>query len=647
MSVAPAPAGLPAVARSASIMPVQCSSLVTPTPSSASSLVEGGSDSDVGNTSAMTAAALHSASLLPGGVVPGAAAAVSMATAALSGVGGIGAGGTIPIAALGGGVDPASQAASAAAAMAAHSHAPHHPIPEFLYQLTKMLTDNNREIIEWRGARIHVHHPQRLADEVLHKYFRHSKYASFQRQLNYFGFRKIAGKGKMAPCSYVNDAATEDMRSLLFIKRKTNGSAARKQQQERAAAAVTGTLPPVAAAAAASSASSNALMAQGGILSGMKRKLDHQQPDLATLAAAGGLHPVLAAHQHAQLAAFHQAKRQQFAPMATAGSALGAPPSLNSLAGFGDTPALTASIGPYGALTSQAGLTQPFSESFHFPSEKTLAALAASRGNAAGLAGSVTLAQAGLSSLTNPATAALSRLGSSVAEGFGPASLAAAQASAAAESMPCPATAAMKAAGAAGAPLDSNISGLLDANPGPAPTSAVARQASQALLSSLPSSSALFPETLSTISLSQMAAGGAGGSAAEQLAAAEAAVARVGGHQRRSLLHLDALLRRDGSLADLAGVPGALPIGLPSVPSISQFQSAFSGAPGAASAAAAAAAGAATAGMAAGFEPTPVMDAAEAARARADEMGRSADLARARAEEMGRLAAAASAATRR
>jgi len=105
---------------------------------------------------------------------------------------------------------------------------PHHPIAEFLYQLTKMLTDNNREVIEWVSGRIKVHNPHRLADEVLHKYFRHSKYASFQRQLNYFGFRKIAGKGKMSPCAYVNDAATEDLRSLLFIKRKTNGSTSRK-----------------------------------------------------------------------------------------------------------------------------------------------------------------------------------------------------------------------------------------------------------------------------------------------------------------------------------------------------------------------------------------------------------------------------------
>lgn len=110
----------------------------------------------------------------------------------------------------------------------------HHPVAEFLYQLTKMLTDDNNEIIEWVDGRIKVHHPERLEAEVLHKYFRHSKFASFQRQLNYFGFRKIAGKGKMSPCSYVNESATSDIRSLLVIKRKTNGSAARKAMAQRA-----------------------------------------------------------------------------------------------------------------------------------------------------------------------------------------------------------------------------------------------------------------------------------------------------------------------------------------------------------------------------------------------------------------------------
>ncbi|KAL3783010.1 hypothetical protein HJC23_010117, partial [Cyclotella cryptica] len=103
-------------------------------------------------------------------------------------------------------------------------------VPEFLYQLTKMLTDEgNKEVIEWNSGMkfgghqiggIEVHNPKRMEEEVLGKYYRHSKYSSFQRQLNYFGFRKIAGKGKMSPCSYINDMATSDIRSLLLIKRK-------------------------------------------------------------------------------------------------------------------------------------------------------------------------------------------------------------------------------------------------------------------------------------------------------------------------------------------------------------------------------------------------------------------------------------------
>jgi len=106
-------------------------------------------------------------------------------------------------------------------------------VPEFLYQLTKMLTDDHRDIIEWSNAKIEVHNPHRLESEVLNKYFRHSKYASFQRQLNYFGFRKLAGKGKMAPCSYVNENATTDLRSILRMKRKTSANATKETKDEK------------------------------------------------------------------------------------------------------------------------------------------------------------------------------------------------------------------------------------------------------------------------------------------------------------------------------------------------------------------------------------------------------------------------------
>ena len=36
---------------------------------------------------------------------------------------------------------------------------PHYPVAEFLFQLTKMLTDDNQEFIEWKKASILVHDP--------------------------------------------------------------------------------------------------------------------------------------------------------------------------------------------------------------------------------------------------------------------------------------------------------------------------------------------------------------------------------------------------------------------------------------------------------------------------------------------------------
>mmetsp|Transcript_6272 Transcript_6272/g.8160 ORF Transcript_6272/g.8160 Transcript_6272/m.8160 type:complete len:495 (-) Transcript_6272:119-1603(-) len=133
--------------------------------------------------------------------------------------------------------------------------------PEFLYQLTKMLTDNNRETIEWNHGKIEVHSPHRLEAKVLHKYFRHSKFASFQRQLNYFGFRKQAGKGKMAPCSYVNEnLPSTDLNCLLHIKRKTSipTSAKEKDRQTRKVKS------PITTADSSSSAQVNPVLA--GIL---------------------------------------------------------------------------------------------------------------------------------------------------------------------------------------------------------------------------------------------------------------------------------------------------------------------------------------------------------------------------------------------
>jgi hypothetical protein len=110
---------------------------------------------------------------------------------------------------------------------------PHHAVAEFLFQLTKMLQDDNRVYIEWINGKIEVHDPQALADNVLGSYFRHNNYASFQRQLNYFGFKKIAGKGKLSPCSYTNEGTDLELESLLRIRRKTNTTKRRRKSDSQ------------------------------------------------------------------------------------------------------------------------------------------------------------------------------------------------------------------------------------------------------------------------------------------------------------------------------------------------------------------------------------------------------------------------------
>ncbi|KAL7467578.1 hypothetical protein ACHAXS_007822 [Conticribra weissflogii] len=115
-----------------------------------------------------------------------------------------------------------------------------HPVPEFLCHLFTMLTDPQlSDIISWsvpvenesnimgggkKGVgKIVAHNPERLQTEVLGKYYRHSCYASFQRQLNYFGFKKrLHGgkKGKLSPCSYVHDGVGDEPASLFQLKRR-------------------------------------------------------------------------------------------------------------------------------------------------------------------------------------------------------------------------------------------------------------------------------------------------------------------------------------------------------------------------------------------------------------------------------------------
>eukprot|EP00545_Synedropsis_sp_CCMP1620_P013378 CAMPEP_0119030804 /NCGR_PEP_ID=MMETSP1176-20130426/41216_1 /TAXON_ID=265551 /ORGANISM="Synedropsis recta cf, Strain CCMP1620" /LENGTH=617 /DNA_ID=CAMNT_0006987181 /DNA_START=62 /DNA_END=1915 /DNA_ORIENTATION=+ len=455
------------------------------------------------------------------------------------------------------------------------SSTPHHPIAEFLYQLTKMLTENNNEVVEWIGGKIKVHFPQRLEAEVLHKYFRHSKFASFQRQLNYFGFRKIAGKGKMSPCSYVNDAATSDIRSLLLIKRKTNGSAARKAAMaQRVAAQGTmqgqvgfgtyGAMPMSAdflkQALMANPAAQQSLGVYPGMMSldaqsldaqqqaALQRQAIYQQQALQAAAAAqqkapGGESLFLPSDNANALAALAQGQRklsvQDLGVLSKQPGVHGSLEHLQQLsaarnsalnfAGFGLTPGTSAaSFAAFGfGLGSSASLAPMAAQIAMQPAQ------AANPGPAPPSAPAATM----------PATAAMNATAALNAAASNPGNTNMFESNSAltalVSSNSAPPGDAQKALLPGTYPQHSGAPMMYGGAQGPAAQALQQRLSSSNLLRGLPSANTMFPDSLSSVSLSGLLPG-IGGMSANRLS---------------SMMSLSSFLSRDPSMADL--LPGA------------------------------------------------------------------------------------------
>ena len=116
----------------------------------------------------------------------------------------------------------------------------------FLLKLREVLAREDPAVISWDGdGRITIGDPKRLGDEVLARYFRHGNFSSFQRQLNYFGYYKVQGKGRLAACVYTNDALAAaaggppdlPVDALLALKRKSSREGAPCRASMRAARA--------------------------------------------------------------------------------------------------------------------------------------------------------------------------------------------------------------------------------------------------------------------------------------------------------------------------------------------------------------------------------------------------------------------------
>lgn len=69
-------------------------------------------------------------------------------------------------------------------------------VPIFVQKTYRMVEEGDPSLIEWSsdGEMFVVKDKKKLAKHVIPNYFEHSKFASFDRQLNFYGFRKIQNK---------------------------------------------------------------------------------------------------------------------------------------------------------------------------------------------------------------------------------------------------------------------------------------------------------------------------------------------------------------------------------------------------------------------------------------------------------------------
>ncbi|DAZ94525.1 TPA: hypothetical protein N0F65_001541 [Lagenidium giganteum] len=95
-------------------------------------------------------------------------------------------------------------------------------VAPFLKNLRKMLECESTAVLRWTpdGRAFEIHDMDAMASQVLPKYFKHRKYSSFQRQLNYFNFRKWT-KSKAVVCTFSNPNFLRDQPDLAWrINRK-------------------------------------------------------------------------------------------------------------------------------------------------------------------------------------------------------------------------------------------------------------------------------------------------------------------------------------------------------------------------------------------------------------------------------------------
>ncbi|KAF0720700.1 Aste57867_125 [Aphanomyces stellatus] len=98
-------------------------------------------------------------------------------------------------------------------------------VPKFLRFLYEILEKEDKSIICWshKGTAFQIRKPDALSKGILPRYFKHNKVSSFQRQLNYFGFKKWT-KTQTVVCTFSHpNFIHHKPENIKLIKRKERG----------------------------------------------------------------------------------------------------------------------------------------------------------------------------------------------------------------------------------------------------------------------------------------------------------------------------------------------------------------------------------------------------------------------------------------
>ncbi|KDO29268.1 hypothetical protein SPRG_05448 [Saprolegnia parasitica CBS 223.65] len=105
-------------------------------------------------------------------------------------------------------------------------------VAPFLLHLHQMLRRESPQIIRWTldGKAFEILDKATMTEKILPKYFRNKNFASFQRQLNYFGFRKWS-KSRAMHSTYSREHFTRDnFDELVYVKRQSKSSKKAKDE---------------------------------------------------------------------------------------------------------------------------------------------------------------------------------------------------------------------------------------------------------------------------------------------------------------------------------------------------------------------------------------------------------------------------------